>query len=88
MYEHEHHEHEEKFKMLTERYEEEVEDAHEYYELSEKYPECAPLFYKIGSEEVTHAYHLREKLLERGHVFSAEHEAKWHKVLREYGWGK
>ena len=87
---HEHHEHRErhheKMEELIERFEEEIEDACEYYELADEYPECAHLFHKIGREEVTHAYHLREKLLEMGHEFSEEHKEKWHKVLRKYGW--
>ena len=87
---HEHHghreRHHEKTEELIEHFEEELEDACEYYELADEYPECAHLFHRIGREEVTHAYHLREKLLEMGHDFSEEHKEKWHKVLRKYGW--
>ena len=90
---HEHHEehkhrdrHLEKKELLLEHFEEEVKDACEYYALAEEYPECAHLFRRIGREEITHAYHLREKLLVMGHDFSEEHEEKWHKVLRKYGW--
>ena len=88
--EHKHYDHHErkhkKKEILIERFEEELEDACEYHELAEEYPECAHLFRRIGREEITHAYHLREKLLGMGHEFSEEHEEKWHKVLRKYGW--
>jgi hypothetical protein len=90
--EHKHYDHHErkhkKKEILIERFEEELEDACEYHELAEEYPECAHLFRRIGREEITHAYHLREKLLGMGHEFSEEHEEKWHKVLRKYGWEK
>lgn len=80
--------HADKIKTLLERYEEEIEDAEEYEELAEEMPGCAKLFRTIGNEEVTHAYHLRDKLLKMGHEFAGEHESKWHKVLKEYGWEK
>jgi hypothetical protein len=83
---HEHHEHKNKIEVFLERFEEEIEDACEYHRLAEEYPKCAHLFHKIGREEITHAYHLRERLLEMEHVFSEEHDEMWHKVLRKYGW--
>jgi hypothetical protein len=83
---HEHHENKSRTDILLERFEEEIEDACEYHRLAEEYPKCAHLFHKIGREEITHAYHLRERLLEMEHVFSEEHDEMWHKVLRKYGW--
>lgn len=87
-YEHEHHEHKHKGEVLIERFEEELEDACEYAKLAEEHPECAKLFHAIGREEVTHAYHLRDEILKMGHEIPDEHEVKWHKVLRKYGWEK
>ena len=66
-YEHEHHEHKHKGEVLIERFEEELEDAHEYREHAEEYPECADLMHALGREEVTHAYYLKEKIEKMGH---------------------
>jgi hypothetical protein len=85
-------EHEAKHKgleeVLVERFEEELEDACEYAKLAEKYPDAAKDFYAIGREEVTHADHLHTLLRHHAHEFSDEHEAKWHRVLRKYGFEK
>lgn len=83
-----HAEHVDKEKILLDRYEEELEDACEYARLAEEMPGCADLLHAIGREEVTHAYHLRERLHKMGHKFADEHELKWHKVLKKYGWEK
>ena len=85
-YEHEHHEHKHKGEVLIERFEEELEDAHEYHELAEKYPECSDLMHALGREEVTHAYYIKMKLENIGHEIPDELMAKWHKALRRYGW--
>ena len=80
--------HADKVKRLLEQYEDELEEAEEYAELAEEMPGCAELMHAIGREEVTHAYHLRDKLLKMGHEFADDHESKWHKVLKKYGWEK
>lgn len=80
--------HADKVKRLLEQYEDELEEAEEYAELAEEMPGCAELMHAIGREEVTHAYHLRDKLIKMGHEFAEDHESKWHKVLKKYGWEK
>lgn len=90
-YKHEN-EHEAKHKgleeILVERFEEELEDACEYAHLAHEHPEYEKDFFAIGREEVTHAHHLFTLLRQHGHELSDEHEAKWHRVLRKYGFEK
>lgn len=86
--EHDHHEHEDLHHVLLDRYEEELEDACTYARLAEEHPEEAVGFNSIGREEVTHAIFLRKELEDLGHEFSEEHEKKWHRVLKKYGFEK
>jgi ribonucleotide reductase beta subunit family protein with ferritin-like domain len=81
-----HAEHKDKHHVILERYEEELEDACEYARLAEEMPEESVGLLAIGRDEVTHANYLREILEEHDHVFSEEHEKKWHHVLKKYGW--
>lgn len=81
----EHNEHKDIESILQEHYEDEIEGACDYAKLAEKYPEYAKDFWALGREEVTHADHFRTLLRHHGHEFSDEHEGKWHRVLKKYG---
>lgn len=74
--------------VLVHRFEEELEDACEYAHLAHEHPEYEKDFLAIGREEVTHAHHLFTLLRQHGHELSDAHEAKWHRVLRKYGFEK
>lgn len=82
------HEHKPLEEVVLHHFAEEMEDACEYAHLAEMYPEDAKDFWAIGREEVTHAHHLFTLLRQHGHELSDEHEAKWHRVLRKYGFEK
>lgn len=73
---------------LTERFEEEIEDAEEYYELAEAHPSTAYAYYVLAREELSHANFFRSELHDRGFHLPEELEKKWHHVLKLLGFEK
>lgn len=80
------------FDELGERFDEEVEDACEYWHLAEKAREdghryLAANLYEIAEQEMHHARYLRGYLMRHGHFDEAKHgesEERYRKLLNRF----
>jgi uncharacterized protein YabN with tetrapyrrole methylase and pyrophosphatase domain len=73
-------------KALLEHFEDELEGACEYDKLAEAHPHMAGVYHAIARDELSHADFFRREMKEHGYHIPEELEARWHKMLKKYGY--
>lgn len=73
-------------RALLEHFEDELEGACEYDKLAEAHPHMAGVYHAIARDELSHADFFRREMKEHGYHLPEELEARWHNMLKKYGY--
>ena len=73
-------------RALLEHFKDELEGACEYDKLAEAHPHMAGVYHAIARDELSHADFFSREMKEHGYHIPEELEARWHNMLKKYGY--